>query len=124
SMFLRAIRGSSSPVTPVPPLSSLSATFLAKPPRSTTVNVCKTGRRQSESCYVFRGGTSLARENSRPRNRAMGLTVRQVIDSIATYGIMSASDVTALREKVQAEIDNDAEPLMKDLVRQNKLTKF
>lgn len=54
----------------------------------------------------------------------MGLTVRQVVESLATYGIMSASDVEALREKAQAELDQDAEPWLQELVRQNKLTNF
>ena len=52
----------------------------------------------------------------------MGLTVRQIVESLTTYGIMPAAEVAALREKVQAELDNDAEPLLRDLIKQNKLS--
>lgn len=54
----------------------------------------------------------------------MGLTVRQLVDNLTTYGILSASDVEALRETVAAQPDADAEPLLNELVEQNKLTKF
>ena len=54
----------------------------------------------------------------------MGLKIRQVFESLATYGIMSTSDVAPLREQFAAALEDDAEPLMREFVKQGKLTRF
>ena len=54
----------------------------------------------------------------------MGLKIRQVFESLATYGIMATSDVAPFREQFAAALEDDAEPLMREFVKQGKFTRF
>src|SRR5437867_774276 len=55
----------------------------------------------------------------------MGLTVRQVIEGLSTYGVLPSADLSALRElPVAADLDADSEQFIRELVRSGKITKF
>lgn len=55
----------------------------------------------------------------------MGITVRQFVESLTTHGVLTAGELSAVRDAAASlEAEADADALARKLVDQGKLTRF